>query len=143
MSIKIEIYLLYQVFESLFSRMSANSTTHDYNVILTYESEEQEIFDLTIQAGLDEKTFVFEIISEASHPSQLVKISTCMMRVEEAGKIRACEPRDMPSYMVPRFGKYYFTDEDEDTRAWKGFRDAFVLRQAKNKLKSSEAKSAP
>jgi hypothetical protein len=99
-----------------------------FNVILTYENEPQEIFDLEMQECENERKFVFEIMQESEHLAELVKISTCLtgVRKQDEEKFRSPTDTDMPKYLMSRSGKFYFTDQDEDTRAWKKFRDSYI-----------------
>lgn len=118
----------------------AATLMYTFNVILTYEEAEQELFDISLPAAIPENAFVANIISgtEPNTP-QLVKISSCMTGASRGGVPLSSEEYSklkLPDYLAKRNGKYYFvdvghsdgrSDEDPDIARWKGFRDGFIL----------------
>jgi hypothetical protein len=113
---------------------------HTYNTIFTYEDSEQEFFDLTCEIPTDEEAFVHELIADcgsAKHAASLIKISMSLISVSclvnSQKKVRRPTEEDLPVWLRERNGKYYFTDQDDDTRRWKTFRDSIV-----NTMKAKE-----
>lgn len=103
-------------------------TKHIFNVILTFDHEDQEIFNFVIASGFTELDFVVEIIKRARHPSSLIKISTCLIGMcdIDGGHLRSVGSEDLPQFLHETRGKYYFTDQDEWTLGWMHIRNQVV-----------------
>ena len=103
-----------------------------FNVIMTYEQKDQEVFDVTMLPDIPEQAFVATLLHEAGWDmATLVKISTCMTGVHQAGKnIAEGIDKYYPEYLKARSGKYYFnadTNKDPDTKQWSDFRDGYYM----------------
>lgn len=97
----------------------------NFNVIYTYapsqnkDDDSQEVLDIALPK-MCEAAFVKKLLENArARGRDVIKISTCLM------SIGARQPtiKDLPKYLAARSGKYYFSDEDADTKKWKAFRD--------------------
>lgn len=104
-----------------------------YQCILTYARAEQEFLEIDAPLSTPEMMFVANIIDAAEeHATQLVKISTCMMRASRGGVplcINEFNKIKLPDYLAARSGKYYFTvgETDLDIVRWRGFLEGFVV----------------
>lgn len=104
------------------------STRHIFNVILTFDHEDQEVFNFAIDSGFSELEFVTRIIALASFPTLLIKISTCLFAIcdFDGGYLRGVNKDDIPEFLTASWGKYYFTDDNPHAHEWKEFRDQII-----------------
>ena len=95
---------------------------NSFNVILTYNNFEQEIFDIIDFEISLEKPFIISILRELplERLKDLVKISLC--QVENCKYL-------LLDWLMARNGKYYFNTEvndDEDTKSWNRFTNGLL-----------------
>lgn len=112
---------------------TTNPIIHRFNVILTFKNAAQKTFDVELRKLASEKSFVSKLIKDEKNLAELLKISTCLTGVCRQNEPAFRDPTyaDLPKYLAARSGKFYFTDEDKDTRTWKALRDSLV--KARNK----------
>lgn len=101
-----------------------------FNVILTFSSIEQHIFNIEINSKVTEEDFVNQIFDELSRGEivDLIKISICQMLDTE-----------IVDWLMKRNGKFYFNIEinkDNDTQKWYDFKINY-LRNLNNVIEDS------
>ena len=80
---------------------------YSFNIIATYLDDEQDVFDIELSNThvRDENTFLLALFESEIKLTSLIKYSVC-----QKGKSND----ECLSYILKRWGKYYFTDEDEE-----------------------------
>lgn len=114
-----------------------------YNIILTFDGQEQEIFDMSVVPNLTEEEFVAAVFACApTSIANLVKISSCMTSILSPGTTTP-QPfteqeakKYFPTYMEARNGKFYFNPDvntDADTKKWFDYRNAHVKKHVRSR----------
>lgn len=92
-----------------------------FELILTYDTKPQEIYNIDVMSDITEEKFVLLILQNIGKDAHdLVKISCCQY----------CNGWDeLLPFIAKTHGKYYFNTEvnhDSETQKWKTLRDNFI-----------------
>ena len=93
-----------------------------FQVIASFEIEDQSIFDLKIQKDyISEADLLEQIFDQLTDLDQLYKLSICQYNCNKAENVL--------EWLNKRRGKFYFNidiNNDEDTKIWRDFKDKYI-----------------
>jgi hypothetical protein len=91
-----------------------------FQIIASYNSHEQEIMDVELPLNIKTEEQFIEILLYYfidDKIDDLIKFSICQF---------CNKPEDFFVWLNKTNGKYYFTDEDDDTKFWKYFKKRYI-----------------
>jgi hypothetical protein len=94
--------------------------TNKFQIIASYANHEQEIIEVELPLNIKTEEEFIKILLDVfmgDKIDDLIKFSICQF----------CSKReDFFDWLNKTNGKYYFTDEDDDTQFWKYFKKRYI-----------------
>lgn len=99
--------------------------TRIFDVIMSFDDFDQDIFDTTVARGISEDEFVYQLLSGLSSDKLacIYKISVCQRTRDEND--------DIEPWLMARMGKFFFNTDvncDDDTAHWNQLRTLLNMR---------------
>ena len=91
-----------------------------FQIIASYEKHEQQVMNIELPLNIKSEELFIQLLLyyfDDDKIDDLIKFSICQF----------CDKReDLFEWLEKTNGKYYFTDEDDDTKFWKYFKKRYI-----------------